>query len=78
MRRLLMTCDDTFNNVASNLEENVFLAISGFKTNRMIVNPSKFHVTATRSKDWKVEAEASKKPNLIAILFKRNVRKIRK
>ena len=38
----IFSCDDTFESVASNLEEDMSQAISWFKTNQMVPNPSKF------------------------------------
>ena len=38
------SCDDTFESLASNLEEDMSQAISWFKTNQMVANPSKFQV----------------------------------
>ena len=40
----IFSCDDTFESVASNLEEDMSQAISWFKTNQMVANLSKFHV----------------------------------
>ena len=40
----IFSCDDTFESVASNLEEDMSQAISWFKTNQMVANPSKFQV----------------------------------
>ena len=40
----IFSCDDNFENVASNLEEDMSQAISWFKTNHMVANPSKFQV----------------------------------
>ena len=38
------SCDDTFESVASNLEEDMSQAISWFKANQMVANPSEFQV----------------------------------
>ena len=38
----IFSCDDTFESVASNLEQDMSQAISWFKTNQMVANPSKF------------------------------------
>ena len=35
---------DSFESVASNLEDDMSQAMSWFKTNQMVANPSKFHV----------------------------------
>ena len=40
----IFSCDDTFESVASNLEQDMSQAISWFKTNQMVANPSKFQV----------------------------------
>ena len=40
----IFSCDDTFESVASNLEQDMSQAISWFKTNPMVANPSKFQV----------------------------------
>ena len=40
----IFPCDDTFENVTSNLEEDMSQGISWFKTNQMVANPSKFQV----------------------------------
>ena len=41
----ISSCGDTFESVASNLEEDMSQAISWFKTNQIVSNPSKFKVT---------------------------------
>ena len=38
------SCEETFESVASNLEEDMSRAISWLKTNQMVANPSKFQV----------------------------------
>ncbi len=38
------SCEDTFENFASNLEQDMSQAISWFKTNQMVANSSKFQV----------------------------------
>ena len=40
----IFSCDDTFESVASNLKQDMSQAISWFKTNQMVANPSKFQV----------------------------------
>ena len=40
----IFSCDDTFESVASNLKQDMSQAISGFKTNQMVANPSKCQV----------------------------------
>ena len=40
----IFSCDDTFESVASNLEQDMSQAISWFKTNQMVASPSKFQV----------------------------------
>ena len=40
----IFSCDDTFESVASNREEDMSQAISWFKTNQMAANSSKFQV----------------------------------
>ena len=40
----IFSCDDTFESLASNLEQDMSQAISWFKTNQMVANPSKFKV----------------------------------
>ena len=42
--KTIFSCDDTFDSVASNLEQDMSQAISWFKTNQMVANPSKFQV----------------------------------
>ena len=40
----IFSCDDTFESVASNLEEGMSQTIFWFKTNQIVANPSKFQV----------------------------------
>ena len=40
----IFSCDDTFESVASNLEQDMSQAVSWFKTNQMVANLSKFQV----------------------------------
>ena len=40
----IFSCNDTFECLASNLEEDMSQAISWFKSNQMVANPSKFQV----------------------------------
>ena len=40
----IFSCDDTIESVASKLQEDMSQAISWFKTNQMVANPSKFQV----------------------------------